>query len=288
MIAVAENEGLHRGSLTASMMLHLAAIIMLTVSFPWLKKDYEIPPPISVDLVSIADLSKTTKTALQPEQKKPEKKPDVQKPPDKKPPPAPTNKSSEAKAPVLKPPEKVEDTKPQEPVIDENALPQKKPEKKPEKKAEEKKPEPKKDFASILKNLADQKPVPATPWQDSLPEKMAKPTEGRPLPLGERMTMSETDALRQQLEGCWNVPYGAKDAENTTVDIFMVINQDRTLQIARIVDTSRYNSDSFFRAMADSAIRAVRNPNCSPFDLPPDKYEAWREITVTFDPSQMF
>jgi hypothetical protein len=100
--------------------------------------------------------------------------------------------------------------------------------------------------------------------------------------------MQETDALRRQLEGCWNVPIGARDADTMTVDIYMVVNQDRTLQSARIVDSSRYDSDTFFRAMADSALRAVYNPNCSPFELPPDKYETWKTITVTFDPSQMF
>ena len=36
------------------------------------------------------------------------------------------------------------------------------------------------------------------------------------------------------------------------------------------------------------AMRAVRNPLCSPFELPPDKYEVWKTVTVTFDPSQMF
>jgi hypothetical protein len=289
VIAVADNEGLHRGSLLASGMLHLAAIILFTVSFPFFKKEFEIPPPVSVELLTISDVSETTKMAPKPTPKPPEKKPEMPKPEEKKPQPAPTNKSAEAKAPVLKPPEKVEEKpKPVEKVIDENAPPEKKVEKKPEKKVEEKKPEPKKDFASILKNLADEKPKPAPPQVDPMPDKMAEPAEGRPVPLGQRMTMSEMDALRHQLEGCWNVPYGAKDAETLTVDIFMVISPARTLQQARIVDTGRYNSDPFFRAMADSAMRAVRHPNCSPFDLPPDKYETWKTITVTFDPSLMF
>lgn len=280
-------EGMNRRSVIISAALHLVAFVMLTVSIPWLQRDYEIPPPVAVDIVSISELSQTTKVAPQPVQKPVEKKPEVKKPEEKKPPPAPTNKSNEAKAPVLKPPEKVEDAKPQEKVPDENAPPEKQPEKKPEK-VTEKKAEPQKDFASVLKNLAEPKVQPAPPQQDAIPDQIAKPSEGRPLPIGERMTMSEQDALRRQLEGCWNVPYGARDADTMTVDIFMVINPNRTLQMARIVDTARYNSDTFFRAMADSAMRAVRHPNCSPFELPPDKYESWKTITVTFDPSQMF
>ena len=36
---------------------------------------------------------------------------------------------------------------------------------------------------------------------------------------------------------------------------------------------------------AEAAVRAVRE--CSPFDLPADKYSTWRTITWEFDPSQM-
>jgi len=104
-------------------------------------------------------------------------------------------------------------------------------------------------------------------------------------PIGEKMTMSEEDALRSQLEQCWDVPIGAKDVENMTVDIAMVINPDRTLREAHIVDTSRYNSDTTFQALADSALRAVQR--CSPFEVPPDKYNTWNTTTVTFNPKDM-
>lgn len=267
-------------------MLHVAVLIFVTISLPFFKKTYEAPEPMQIEMVDLAQMAQTTKAAPKPS--KPDKKPEPeQKPEPKKPPPAPTNKSAQAQTPVLKPPEKVEETK-EKPIEkpDENSTEKKKAEKKPDKK-EPKKEEPKKDFASVLKNLADTKTAPTPPVPQQPPTKVAD-ASGQPLPIGQRMTMTEEDALRKQLEGCWNVPYGAKDAENTTVDIFMVINQDRTLQSAKVVDESRYNSDSFFRAMADSAMRAVRNPNCSPFDLPPDKYDDWKTITVTFDPSQMF
>jgi outer membrane biosynthesis protein TonB len=277
---------MRRSSVTASATLHLIVLILFTISLPFFKHTYDIPPPVSVELVDISQLSQTTKAAPKPVEKPPTKPPEEKK--TDRPQPAPTSKASTPTPPTPKPPEKVEkETKPEEKVVDENAPP-KKAEKKPDKKPVVKKEEPPKDFASILKNLAEPKATPAPPMPDAQTAKMAQPNQGQPLPIGERMTMSEEDALRKQLEGCWNVPYGAKDAENTTVDVYMVINQDRTLMSAQIVDMGRYNSDSFFRAMADSAMRAVRNPQCSPFDLPADKYEAWKTITVTFDPSQMF
>ena len=40
-------------------------------------------------------------------------------------------------------------------------------------------------------------------------------------------------------------------------------------------------------AAADSAVRAVRNPKCSPLELPADKYDQWKRIDFTFDPRDM-
>jgi outer membrane biosynthesis protein TonB len=281
---------MRRSSLAASLMFHAAALILAVVSLPFLKHKYETPPPIAIDLVTVAQISQTTKPAPQEAKKPPEKKVEEQKPPEiKKPPPAPTNKATEVQKPVEKPPEKeVKVEKPVEKPIDENAPPAKKPPpKKVVKKPPPKKEEPQRDFSSVLKNLVDVKPQPKeTKVADA--DKQATPDTGQALPVGPQMTMNENDAFIRQLEGCWDVPYGAKDAGSISVDVFMVINQDRTLQSAKIVDTARYNSDSFFRAMADSTMRAVHSPSCSPFDLPPDKYESWKTITVTFDPSQMF
>lgn len=112
--------------------------------------------------------------------------------------------------------------------------------------------------------------------------------QGDKASLGESLTMSERDALRRQLEGCWNVPFGARDAESLRVEILLTVNPDRTLKEAKVVDKARYKSDTMFRAAADSALRAVRNPLCMPYDLPHDKAEVWKQVTVTFDPTQMF
>jgi len=269
-------------------MFHVAVLIIATVSLPWLKKDFVIPPPISVELVDVAKITQTTKVNPQPTPKPEEKKEEPPKP--TPPPPAAKNTASEAVAPVKEEkkedkPDKKDDTV----LVDKAAPPEKKKTPKEEKKKETTKEEPQKNFNSVLKNLMDDKDAPPVKAEtpDLKVDEQAK-AEGTNAPIGEKMTMSEEDALRRQLEGCWSVPFGAKDAENLRVEIFMVINQDRTLREARVVDTSRYNSDTFFRAAADSAMRAVRNPLCSPFELPPDKYDTWKTVTVTFDPSQMF
>ena len=276
---------MHNRAVTYSLLFHAAVILAATVSLPWLKRDFDIPQPLSVELVDIAPITQTDKVAQKPAPKKEEPK---EEPP--KPPPPAKNTASEAVQPVKKTaPVKEEQKKEDTVLVDKNAPPEKKKTPDEKKKKEVTKEEPKKDFASVLKNLSDPKETPSA--KTELPDlklEDASAPDGTNAPLGQKLTMREEDALRRQLESCWSVPYGARDAENLRVEIFMVVNQDRTLREARILDMGRYNSDSFFRAAADSAMRAVRNPACSPFELPPDKYDTWKTVTVTFDPSQMF
>lgn len=268
-----------------SAIFHLVIIVAGMISLPWLRKDFEIPQPISVEIVDISKVTETNKVSTEPAKKDEKKSESVPKPK----PPA-KNTSNEAVEPVKSEKKEIPDKKEDTVLVDKNAPPEKKKTPKEEKKKETTSADPKKDFSSVLKNLQDVEDTP--PVKSELPDLKLDETpaaaEGQNAPLGQRLTMSEEDALRRQLEGCWSVPLGAKDAETLRVEIFMVINPDRTLRESRVVDTARYNSDTFFRAAADSALRAVRNPLCSPFMLPPDKYDTWKTTTVTFDPSQMF
>lgn len=278
---------MRRSSIIFSAAFHLAVFICAITGLPFLtKRELVIPPPIVVEFVEISKVTQTNKVAPQPVPA-----PEKEEPKPEEPPPPPKNTTSEAAVPVPEKPKPEEQKEPPKKeikpeTVDKDAPPDKK---KPPKKVEQAKKEPQKDFSSVLKNLADPKEKTAAKDTPDLKlNEKTTPTAGQNAPLGEKMTMSEEDALRAQLEKCWNVPFGAKDAENLAVDIFMVINQDRTLREARIVDTARYNSDTFFRAAADSALRAVRSPLCSPFDVPPDKYDTWNTVTVTFNPKDMF
>lgn len=274
---------MRKKSLYTSAGLHIAVVIAATISIPWLKKDFEIPQPLSVELVDVSKVTETDKPSpvTKPVPKKEEPKEEAPPP---KPKPAAKNESDAPVVPV-KEEKKEEDKKDDKKVlVDKNAPPDKK---KVDKKQETTEKKPTKELSSVLKNLLDDKEGAESAQPDLDPKAKSAPT-GQNAPLGKSLTMSEEDALRRQLQGCWNVPFGAKDAENLIVEIFMVINPDRTLQTAKIVNTTRYNSDTFFRAAADSAMRAVKSPNCSPFELPPDKYDTWKETTVTFNPSEMF
>ena len=99
------------------------------------------------------------------------------------------------------------------------------------------------------------------------------------------MTMSEIDALKAQLARCWNVPVGAPDPSALVFRVKMFLNEDGTVASPpQLLDQGRLG-DPYFRAAADSAMRAVHI--CGPYQLPPEKYATWSEITIEFDPRKM-
>ncbi len=108
-------------------------------------------------------------------------------------------------------------------------------------------------------------------------------------PLGEKLTISEIDAIKRQIEGCWLVPaaIGAKDIEKMVVQIRIKLNPDGSLRDSRITDQFRLETNAIYKAVAESALRAVRNPRCSKFNLPLAKYEIWRDIVLQFNPGEM-
>jgi hypothetical protein len=116
--------------------------------------------------------------------------------------------------------------------------------------------------------------------QPKITSRTAQPLEGQPL------TLSEVDALRAQIERCWIVQAGARYAEDLVVTLRVFLNPDGSLRSEpKVVEGDRLAADPFFRAAAESAIRAVLK--CEPFKMPVTKYDRWREIELTFDPREM-
>jgi hypothetical protein len=101
--------------------------------------------------------------------------------------------------------------------------------------------------------------------------------------LGEaRLSIGEVDALRRQIGRCWTLPVGIDGVEDMVVQLRIQLRPDRTVQMVTIHDQGRLSRDARFRAVAESARRAV--DKCSPLNLPPDKYAVWREIDMKFYP----
>ena len=57
---------------------------------------------------------------------------------------------------------------------------------------------------------------------------------------------------------------------------------------ARVTNLGSFLKDSFKLAAAETAQRAVLNQACQPFKLDPKKYDIWRDVTLSFNPSEMF
>ena len=101
------------------------------------------------------------------------------------------------------------------------------------------------------------------------------------------LTSVEMRILKTQVFQCGNLPvtsYGV----NQSFEVFIEVNPDRTIKETHVVDQSRMDRDSDYRILAESGLRALRNPKCSPFNLPPDKYEFWHALRFTFDPGMSF
>ena len=106
--------------------------------------------------------------------------------------------------------------------------------------------------------------------------------------VGEKMTISELELLKQQLYDCYTVPAGGQGFEDMKVQVQIFVNPDRTVKEAIIKNTSKMSIDPYFRTAGEAALRAFNHPNCSTLMLPEDKYDEWNEINFTFDFSWMF
>lgn len=103
-------------------------------------------------------------------------------------------------------------------------------------------------------------------------------------PAAEAMTTAEIDALRQQINRCWNPPVGARDPDELVVQVRMLLNADGSVEA--IPDVEARGSGPFYDAVADSARRAVLR--CQPYVLTASRYEFWRDLRVTLDARALF
>jgi outer membrane biosynthesis protein TonB len=285
--------------LIISALFHIALVIVGITGLPYFKNDTDPmeSTAIPIEILPIAELTTTNKPPVKaapaPE---PEKK---EKPPEKKPMP-PKVEAVEPPKEITppKPPKAAEKPKPKPvtpPPPDESALEKTKEEPKPKEKPQEevaeikKKEEPKEDtsqqFDNLLKNLQDSKPQTEEPLPETKTAEAAAPS---PIAaFSQQLTMSEMDALRQQLSRCWSIQAGARYADELKVEVRLTVSPERRVLSATVVDQWRYGQDSYFRAAADSAIRAVNSPQCETLILNPDKYDQWKDMIVEFDPSEM-
>jgi len=101
------------------------------------------------------------------------------------------------------------------------------------------------------------------------------------------LTLSQEDALRAQIFGCWSVPLGLPYEDNLLVRIKLKLKKDGTVLKSEILDHERMNrpGQKFYKILAESALRAIRM--CQPLKVPPTGYEKWKDLQLNFNPTEM-
>ena len=100
------------------------------------------------------------------------------------------------------------------------------------------------------------------------------------------LSISEMDALAGQLRACWNLDPGAMGIEDMIIEIKAQLNQDGGVFSVEVMNKGRYATDTHFRSVADSAVRAVHI--CAPYKILSEKYaekyDEWRVLRLRFNP----
>lgn len=264
-------------SLNLSIALHVAAVLVAAFGLPILLPPAPEPMPLvmTVEILPISEKTnvKPSEKPIQQEQKAPTPKT-----------PKPVTPSVTEKPKEITPPEPQE--KPFDPEEDDEPSEKPKPKDKPK---EPPKPKNNEDFATLLNKLQQEaKTDKSKDAKDKTNTDENKTKSDAPYDSSMPLSLSEKDSIRGQFIPCWTMPAGAKDAHALAARVKVKLQQDGTVLEATLAtdQMGRYNSDPFFRAAADSAIRAVHK--CSPLkNLPTDKYGSWRDMELNFDPAEM-
>tara|TARA_B110001452_G_scaffold52232_1_gene39803 strand:- start:122 stop:931 length:810 start_codon:yes stop_codon:yes gene_type:complete len=101
------------------------------------------------------------------------------------------------------------------------------------------------------------------------------------------LSLSEEDALKAQIFGCWSIPLGLPYNEDLLVRIKLQLKPDGTIIRSEILDHARMNKpgQGFYKVLAESALRAVKL--CQPLRVPSKGYERWKELQLNFDAREM-
>ena len=101
------------------------------------------------------------------------------------------------------------------------------------------------------------------------------------------LSLSEEDALKAQIFGCWSIPLGLPYDENLLVRIKLKLKPDGSVIDSEILDHARMNKpgQGFYKVLAESALRAIKL--CQPLRVPTTGYERWKDLQLNFDAREM-
>ena len=262
-------------SILISSALHLLIVVAAVISLPFVaKKPIDLPPIISVELIQITDktnipFAPKAKKIIEEIKEKEKKLVSEQ---------APTKKVKKIKPEAIPMPDKevkniVKKEDKQNPKVEDNKVKQ-------VSEFEKKEIFDPTDIAALIdkskENLAE------------TVEKSNKVTQSQDESMKlSGLTLSEEDALKAQIFGCWSIPLGLPYNENLLVRIKLKLKPDGTIIDSEIIDHARMNKpgQNFYRVLAESALRAVQL--CQPLRVPTTGYDRWKDLQLNFDAREM-
>ena len=258
-----------------SLVFHTAVILLTALSLPFItKKPFDLPPIVSVELIQISDI---TNIPFAPKAREI------------------INKIKEEKRLVSEqaPPAARKKEKPDRIPLPEDLDKEKKEIVKKKQNPEEIKPEIRQASEFEKKELFDPNQIAALidkSKQESSEtlRKDNKLTQNQvKTSIVSALTLSEEDALKAQIFGCWSIPLGLPYNENLLVRIQLRLKPDGNVLTSEILDHARMNKpgQGFYKVLAESALRAVRL--CQPLKVPPTGYERWRDLQLNFNANEM-
>ena len=274
--------------------LHTFLVIITAMSLPFLaKKPIDLPPIISVELIQISDktnipFAPKAKKIIEKVKEKEKKLISEQAPPKK-------IKKTKTKTVVSldKKLEKIDNQKPESLPLPEKTVKKietkKETKQNPEKVVTEVKQVSefeKKDIfdPSDIAALIDKSKTESAETNKKL-DKITQ-DQDKEMDFG-GLTLSEEDALKAQIFGCWSIPLGLPFNEDLLVRIKLQLEPDGSIIKTEILDHARMNrpGQGFYKVLAESALRAIKL--CQPLRVPSTGYERWKDMQLNFDAREM-
>ena len=263
-------------SLFYSLTFHSVVILLTVLSLPFmLREPIDLPPIVSIELIQISD---KTNIPYAPKARKiieETKKKEEERVVSEQAPPAAKEKEKPDRIPMPK--EKKEEKK----IVKKKQNPEEvKPEIRQSSEFEKKEIVDTNQIAALIDKA---KEVEAIEKKEN--KKITQSSKKNSFATG--LTLSEEDALRAQIFGCWSVPLGLPYDQDLLVRIKLNLKKDGTIMKSEILDHERMNrpGQKFYKVLAESALRAVRL--CQPLKVPPTGYEKWKDLQLNFNPTEM-
>jgi ribosomal 50S subunit-associated protein YjgA (DUF615 family) len=274
--------------------LHTLLVIITAMSLPFLaKKPIDLPPIISVELIQISDktnipFAPKAKKIIEKVKEKEKKLISEQAPPKK-------IKKTKTKTVVSldKKLEKIDNQKPESLPVPEKTVKKIETKKETKQNPEKVVTEVKQVSEFEKKDIFDPSDIAALIDKSKTEsaetnKKLDKVTQDQDKEMDfDGLTLSEEDALKAQIFGCWSIPLGLPFNEDLLVRIKLQLKPDGSIIKTEILDHARMNrpGQAFYKVLAESALRAIKL--CQPLRVPSTGYERWKDMQLNFDAREM-